>query len=103
MVYFTRFCVLDLGLKIEYSQTGTYFLQTSPWNENCNRNVVPGTMAGRQSLIPARGGLSPTGKVQGRHEGSPRVPFRCLVGAEEWPTTMFDGAMDLRPPVLLFR
>jgi hypothetical protein len=102
-VQFTRFCVLDLGLKIESAQTGPYFLQTGPWNENCNRNVVPGAMPCGQSSIPAKGGLGPVGKVRGRHKGSPGVRFQGSIGAEERPKMMFGGAMDLRPPVLLFR
>jgi hypothetical protein len=47
-----------------------------PWDNKSNRNVVPGSMAGEQSSIPARGGLGPAGKVRGRHERSPGVQFR---------------------------
>jgi hypothetical protein len=43
------------------------------------------------------------GKGRGSGPCSPRVPFRGLDGLEERPAVEFGGAMDLRPPRLLFR
>jgi hypothetical protein len=65
MAYFTRFCVLDLDLKIESSQTGPYFLQTGSWNENCNHNVVPGAMLVDRARFRRGEGSVRSGKCEG--------------------------------------
>jgi hypothetical protein len=64
-VQFTSSCVLDLGLKIQFSRTGPWCSQIGPWDEKSNGNVVPGTMAGGPSSIPVRGGSVRPGKCGG--------------------------------------
>jgi hypothetical protein len=49
-------------------------------------------MAGGGSSIPARGRLSSAGKGWGSGVGSPRVPFRGLLAAEEQPAAVLDDA-----------
>jgi hypothetical protein len=52
----------------------------------------PGAMAGGGSSILVRGRLGSAGKGRGSGVGSPRVPFRGLLAAEEQPAAVIGGA-----------
>jgi hypothetical protein len=54
-------------------------------------------MAGGGSSIPVRGRLGSAGKGRGSGVGSPRVPFRGLLAAEEQPTAVLGDAGGLWP------
>jgi hypothetical protein len=54
-------------------------------------------MAGGGSSIPARGRLGSAGKGRGSGVGSPRVPFRGLLAAEEQPAAVLGDAGGLWP------
>jgi hypothetical protein len=54
-------------------------------------------MAGRGSSIPVRGRLGSAGKGWGSAVGSPRVPFRGLLAAEEQPAAVLGDAGGLWP------
>jgi hypothetical protein len=74
---------LHLDLEETFLRTGPRISQTVPRDEKLDCNWVPGTMAGGGSSIPARGRLGSAGKGRGSGVGSPRVPFRGLLAAEE--------------------
>jgi hypothetical protein len=60
-------------------------------------------MAAGGSSIPARGRLGSAGKGRGSGVGSPRVPFRGLLAAEEQPTMVLHGVARCQPQERLFR
>jgi hypothetical protein len=59
-------------------------------------------MAAGGSSIPARGRLGSAGKGRGSGVGSPRVPFRGLLAAEEQPTMVLHGVARCQPQERLF-
>jgi hypothetical protein len=60
-------------------------------------NWVPGAMAGGGSSILARGRLGSAAKGWGSGVGSPRVPFRGFLAAEEQPAAVLGDAGGLWP------
>jgi hypothetical protein len=60
-------------------------------------------MAGGGSSIPARGRLGSAGKGWGSGVGTPRVPFRGSMAAEEQPTMVLCGVARCKPREHLFR
>jgi hypothetical protein len=86
---------LDLGETV--LRTGPRISQTGPRDGKLDCNWVPGAMAGGGSSIPARGRLGSAGKGRGSGVGSPRVPFRGLLAAEEQPAAVLGDAGGLWP------
>jgi hypothetical protein len=88
---------LHLDLEETVLRTGPRISQTGPRNEKLDCNWIPGAMAGGGSSIPARGRLGLAGKGQGSGVGSPRVPFRGLLAAEEQPVAVLGDAGGMWP------
>jgi hypothetical protein len=89
---FTRFSIFTLDLDETDLRTGPRISQIGPQNANLDCNWVPGAMAGGGSSIPAKGRLGSAEKGRGSGVGSPRVPFRGLVVAEEQPAAVLGDA-----------
>jgi hypothetical protein len=88
---------LHLDLEETVLRTGPRISQTGPQDGKLNCNWVPGTMAGGGSSILVRGRLGSAGKGRGSGVGSPRVPFRGLLAAEEQPAAVLGDAGGLWP------
>jgi hypothetical protein len=68
-----------------------------PSGRKLDCNWVPDAMAGRGSSIPVRGRIGSAGKGWRSGVGSPRVPFRGLLAAEEQPAAVLGDAGGLWP------
>jgi hypothetical protein len=88
---------LHLDLEETVLRTGPRLSHTGPRDKKLDCNWVPDAMDGRGSSIPARGRLGSAGKGRRSGVGSPRVPFRGLLAAEEQPAAVLGDADGLWP------
>jgi hypothetical protein len=88
---------LHLDLEETVLRTGPRISQTGHRGGKLDCNWVPGAMAGGGSSIPARWRLGSAGKGRGSGVGSPRVPFRGLLTAEEQSAAVLSDAGGLWP------
>ena len=100
---FSNFRLLKLYLKFGFYKQVPDFYVLAPGKISDSAIGSLGADSGGEGRNSGEPSPDLAGNVAGGDVGSPRVPFRGLDGSEKVPERWFGGAVDLRPPLLLFR